>query len=343
MGRSWSSPTSTMPGARSTSGSSPAARRDWIAQPRWSPAGVLHFVAEPDGWMNLFRLAPTGGVERAHAPMEAEFAFPDWVFGLSNYAFAGDGTIVAVGRSGGRDRLYRIAADGTATPFDLPFSEIRTSASTAARPCSGRPPRTGRGPSIELDLATGADRACSAGRRRSRSTRPTRRSAELVEFPTDGERTAFGILYRPTSRSRARPGRRPPAAHRHEPRWPDRPGLDRLRGADPAVHEPRLRRARRRLRRLDRLRHAPTASGSRASGASSTWRTASPARAGWRPRGSSTARGWRSAAGAPAATRPCAPSPSATRSRPARATSGSAISRRSWRRRTSSSRATSTG
>ena len=71
----------------------------------------------------------------------------------------------------------------------------------------------------------------------------------------------------------------------------------------PAVHEPRLRRPRRRLRRLDRLRHATTASASRASGASSTSTTASPARAGSPSRGSSTASGSRSAAAAPAATR----------------------------------------
>ena len=97
---------------------------DWIAQPRWSPAGALHFVAEPDGWMNLFRLAADGRVERASEPTDAEFAFPDWVFALSNYAFAADGTILAVGRSGGRDRLYRIPGDGVAIPYDLPFSEI---------------------------------------------------------------------------------------------------------------------------------------------------------------------------------------------------------------------------
>ena len=97
---------------------------DWIAQPRWSPAGILHFVAEPDGWMNLFRLGPAGRVERASEPLPAEFAFPDWVFGLASYAFEPDGPILAVGRSGGRDRLYRIAADGAASPFDLPFTEI---------------------------------------------------------------------------------------------------------------------------------------------------------------------------------------------------------------------------
>src|SRR5262249_30310803 len=85
---------------------------DWIAQPRWSPSGVLHFAAEPDGWMNLFRLAADDRIERVTDPIEAEFAYPDWVFGIANFAFADDGSIVAVARSGGRDRLHRIGVDG---------------------------------------------------------------------------------------------------------------------------------------------------------------------------------------------------------------------------------------
>ena len=183
---------------------------DWIAQPRWSPAGTLHFVAEPDGWMNLFRLAADGRVERASEPTDAEFAFPDWVFALSNYAFAADGTILAVGRSGGRDRLYRIPGDGVAIPYDLPFSEIsyvEVDGPTAVF----RAAATDRPWAVhELDLATGETTLL----RRSTALEvdPADVSlGELVEFPTDGDRTAFGILYRPASRAVAGPaGTRPP-------------------------------------------------------------------------------------------------------------------------------------
>ena len=59
--------------------------------------------------MNLFRLRRRPG-RGGHRPLEAEFACPDWLFGYSTYAFAADGAIVAVGRRGGRDRLYRIGA-----------------------------------------------------------------------------------------------------------------------------------------------------------------------------------------------------------------------------------------
>jgi len=173
---------------------------DWIAQPRWSPAGILHFAAEPDGWMNLFRVGPADRLERVGEPVEAEFAFPDWVFGLANYAFEPDGTIVAVGRSGGRDRLFRIATDGSASIYDLPFSEISYVAidggSAVFRAAATDRPWA----IIELDLATSATTVL----RRSIEITMNPADASLgepIEFPTDGDRTAFGILYRPTSRT----------------------------------------------------------------------------------------------------------------------------------------------
>jgi dipeptidyl aminopeptidase/acylaminoacyl peptidase len=56
-----------------------------IFQPEWSPAGILHFVAEYTGWWNLYRWVD-GKAEALH-PMEAEFGFPQWVFGMATYAF----------------------------------------------------------------------------------------------------------------------------------------------------------------------------------------------------------------------------------------------------------------
>ncbi|HUQ77997.1 MAG TPA: S9 family peptidase [Patescibacteria group bacterium] len=177
---------------------------DWVSQPDWSPDGVLHFVAEPDGWMNLFRLAGDGRVERASQPLEVEFAFPDWVFGLSSYAFAGDGTIVAVGRSGGRDRLYRIAPDGLAMPAELPFTEI-SYLSIDGGAAIFRAAAPDRPWAVhELDLASGLTTVLRASS--SLEVDPADTSlGELVEFPTDGERTAFGILYRPTNRNERGP------------------------------------------------------------------------------------------------------------------------------------------
>src|SRR3954453_20943102 len=52
-----------------------------IFQPEWSPDGILYFVSDRTGWWNLYRLA-NDGVEALH-PIAAEFAMPQWVFGMS--------------------------------------------------------------------------------------------------------------------------------------------------------------------------------------------------------------------------------------------------------------------
>ena len=171
---------------------------DWISQPRWSPDGVLHFVAEPNGWMNIQRLV--NGHPEVVAERDAEFASPEWVFGMSSYGFLSDGAIVAVGRSGSRDRLYRIGpAPGRVDLIDAPFTDMGSLVvdsdlvlMRAASPTS--PPAI-----VELDPVTGATTVI----RQSMSTvfdPADISSAEPVEFPTTGGRTAFGLFYSPHNR-----------------------------------------------------------------------------------------------------------------------------------------------
>jgi hypothetical protein len=63
-----------------------------IFQPEWSPAGELYFVSDRSGWWNLYRWRE-GAIE-ALCPMEAEFGLPQWVFGMSTYAFESANRIV---------------------------------------------------------------------------------------------------------------------------------------------------------------------------------------------------------------------------------------------------------
>lgn len=87
-----------------------------VFQPEFSSDGVLHFISDRSGWWNLYRLSGSG-VE-ALLPMEAEFAPPQWVFGLSTYAFAGRETIVCA---------YNVLGNwhvGTLNRRSLQFSSI---------------------------------------------------------------------------------------------------------------------------------------------------------------------------------------------------------------------------
>ena len=180
---------------------------DWISQPRWSPGGVLHFAAEPTGWMNLYRL--TGDEIEPVAPMDAEVVYPDWQFGYSTYGFLPDGSIVVVARSGGRDRLCRIRP-GIVEEVPVPFTEmsniavdgdrvvLRAASPTASPAVVELDPSSGAWTVLRLSMAAEFDPADIA-------------VPQPVEFPTTGERTAFGLYYAPKNRScRAPDGALPP-------------------------------------------------------------------------------------------------------------------------------------
>ena len=80
-------------------------------QPEWRADGVLHVVTDRDGWWHLYRVAPDTDTLEQLTTGTFEVATPQWVFGLSRYAFAGD-DIWFARREGGVDRLAVLDADG---------------------------------------------------------------------------------------------------------------------------------------------------------------------------------------------------------------------------------------
>lgn len=56
-----------------------------IFQPQWSPRGELFFVSDRNNWWNIYRW--TGVEAEAVCVLNAEFATPQWVFGMSCYGF----------------------------------------------------------------------------------------------------------------------------------------------------------------------------------------------------------------------------------------------------------------
>jgi dipeptidyl aminopeptidase/acylaminoacyl peptidase len=159
---------------------------------------VLHFVAEPSGWMNIHRLVD--GRSEVVARLDAEFASPEWIFGLSNYAFLADGSIVAIGRSRGRDRLYRLdPGAGQLAPIDVPFTEMSALAVDGDRVVLRAASPTSPSAIVELNPADGATTVLRASV--STDFDPAAISSpQLVEFPTTGGRTAFGLFYPPHNR-----------------------------------------------------------------------------------------------------------------------------------------------
>jgi len=95
-------------------------REESIFQPAFSPGGELYFVSDRSQWWNLYR-AHEEGME-AMAPMEAEFGLPQWVFGMSTYAFDSEKRMVCSFNREGTWHLATLDLDSRhfnriATPF----------------------------------------------------------------------------------------------------------------------------------------------------------------------------------------------------------------------------------
>ena len=182
-------------------------RRDWICQPRWSPEGILHFAAEPTGWMNLHRYVD-GRVEQV-ADLPAEVVPPDWQFGLAHYGFLPDGDIIGIARALGRDSLIRTSWDGEITPIETPYSEIGSISVDGDRFVVRAAGPTSPATIAEIDLHGNIEVL-----RRATPFLPELADTsvpEHVEFPTKGGRTAYGNFYPPTNQSFVGPaGELPP-------------------------------------------------------------------------------------------------------------------------------------
>ena len=184
--------------------------------------------------MNLFRLGADGRVERVGQPLEAEFAFPDWVFALVELRVRRPTARSSPSAgAGGRDRLYRIAAGGRRRPRSTCRSP--RSSYVADRRRTGRLPggraRRGRGrSSSSTSRPARLPRSCGA-RRPSSSTRRTSSIGRARRVPDDGDRTAFGIFYRADEPTvpRARTATLPPLIVTSHG-GPTAQAIDRLRG-----------------------------------------------------------------------------------------------------------------
>ena len=64
-------------------------KEESIFQPQWSPDGMLCFVSDRSLWWNLYQVSEI--TDKANVDilysLNTEFGMPQWVFGMSTYAF----------------------------------------------------------------------------------------------------------------------------------------------------------------------------------------------------------------------------------------------------------------
>ncbi|HEX3884290.1 MAG TPA: prolyl oligopeptidase family serine peptidase [Stellaceae bacterium] len=185
--------------------------RESVAQPRWSPDGILHFISDRSGWWNLYRW---DGAARALCPRETEFCGAQWVFGQASYAFLGPATIVcAYGEDTGSALARLDIATGKLTPLSLPYTEFGSIHVAAGRIVCGAGRVNGPGAIVAIDPETGA---CETLKESSTvAADPDLQRcfsvARHIEFPTGDGETAHANFYPPANPDFAAPaGEAPP-------------------------------------------------------------------------------------------------------------------------------------
>lgn len=180
-----------------------------IFQPEWAPDGTLYFVSDRTGWWNIYRWRD-GSIE-ALTKMEAEFGQPQWVFGMSTYAFLSEREIVCAYTQNG---IWRLARLDTGTkkldPIETTYTEISYVRANAQSIVFRGGSPTEMLSIIRLDLKT-------------RKFEVLRRSSDLsfdegylsfaqpIEFPTEGNKTAHAFFYPPKNKYFQAPsGEQPP-------------------------------------------------------------------------------------------------------------------------------------
>ncbi len=189
--------------------------RESIAQPQWSPDGVLYLIADRNGWWNLYRCdAAKDAVVRPVCPYPADFCPAQWVFSQSSYAFLSATQLVCTYGEVGRTRLARLdIGTGKLTPLGLPYSEFGSIKTCAGKIVCGVGSPTGPGAIAVIDPETGASdilRQSSASAADPALQRYFT-AAQHLEFPTENGRTAFANYYAPHNPDfAAPPDERPP-------------------------------------------------------------------------------------------------------------------------------------
>ena len=66
--------------------------KESIFQPEWSPDNILYFISDRTNWWNIYRF--NKNKVESLVTMKADFGLPQWVFGLSTYAFYSENQII---------------------------------------------------------------------------------------------------------------------------------------------------------------------------------------------------------------------------------------------------------
>lgn len=172
--------------------------RESVFQPEWAPDGsALYFISDRSGWWNLYRQKSRMPTESV-APMEGEFGQPQWVFGMSTYAFAGNDRLVCSYVSKGLGHLAQIdLTSGELKTIDVPWTDYSSVRAHKDRVVFRNGSATVPASITVLNLQTAVTETLRSATSLHADPEMTKyfSGAEPIEFPTSDGQTAFGLYY----------------------------------------------------------------------------------------------------------------------------------------------------
>jgi dipeptidyl aminopeptidase/acylaminoacyl peptidase len=188
-----------------------------VLQPEWSPDGALYFISDRSGWWNIYRIlgdpSSAGAESEAVYPLSAEFGGAQWSFRSSRYAFASAKRLVCSYYRDGSASLAAVDLETLAvTPIVTEFTEI-----ASLRADAGHVYFVGASPTrfpaiVQLMLGSGQVRILKTSSTEDlHAYRDYLSIGQPIEFPTENEKTAFGLFYPPVNNDFSAPaGELPP-------------------------------------------------------------------------------------------------------------------------------------
>ncbi|ERN42316.1 dipeptidyl aminopeptidase/acylaminoacyl-peptidase [Rubidibacter lacunae KORDI 51-2] len=180
-----------------------------VCHPKWSPDGSLFFVSDRSNWWNLYRY--TDGRTELLYELDAEFAYPHWVFGLSLYDFISAEQLLCTYTQNGKWHLARLnLLTRHLLRVDLPYTDLGSLhvANDRAVFIAGAPDM----PTAAVLLNLGTGERSTLKQATSLVIDPGYLSVpEAIAFPTTDGETAHAWYYPPSNRDFTAPaGERPP-------------------------------------------------------------------------------------------------------------------------------------
>lgn len=169
-----------------------------IFQPEWSPDGTLYFISDRTNWWNLYR-ANNGQIEPL-CQKNAEFGLPQWVFGMSTYAFENANSLICTYGEDGRSHISRLNTQNG----QLHEIESQYEASGSIAVANDNLVFIGGSPLLDesvvrINLPSGELEVVRQSSQLEFDPRYIS-EAQAIEFPTENGQTAHAFFYAPKNK-----------------------------------------------------------------------------------------------------------------------------------------------